>query len=497
MSESYKISLGVELNTSDISSKIKNIKPDAPIKIDIDLNHVNAQIEKIKTQIQSLNNVKINLGSGTSTSSGSGIKNAVNDTNSVYKQMLDIQKKANSLSIKINGLDTSKNVNELRELSLQFSRLKSDYEVLKKTFGSQLSTNQFGNLQAEVDETEAKLRAMDAKIADTKAQLAKSINVKLISGDFANQVSTVEKSAKKLSGTYNEVEIGIEEVNRALADMRTASANNDMDALISANQRYEQALKTVKNQIDINVRAESDYAKAQRDTANAEILNNKKNALMSEMNSWLKENTRATAQYGSAVEKLKVQLSGVTDDKQLSVVKSGWGALKKEVHDVGLEGKTLGETFKDAFKSISTYLSAAALFNYAQQALKSMFEQVKAIDTAMTELKKVTDETDASYNKFLKNAASRAKEIGTTIDGLVESTADFARLGYGFEDAQGLAEVANIYTVVGDEIDDVSDATESLISTMAAFKDEMGSMSDADFALSIVDKFNEVDILAS
>ena len=72
------------------------------------------------------------------------------------------------------------------------------------------------------------------------------------------------------------------------------------------------------------------------------------------------------------------------------------------------------------------------------------------------------------------------------------STADFARLGYGFEDAQGLAEVANIYAVVGDEIEGVEGATESLISTMAAFKDEMNGLSDSDFALSIVDKLNEV-----
>ena len=126
------------------------------------------------------------------------------------------------------------------------------------------------------------------------------------------------------------------------------------------------------------------------------------------------------------------------------------------------------------------------------QALKDMFEQVKAIDTAMTELKKVTDESDASYDKFLTNAASRAKEIGTTIDGLVTSTADFARLGYSFDQAAGLAEVANIYTVVGDEIEGVEEATQSLVSTMAAFKDEMNGMSDSEFALSIVDKFNEV-----
>ena len=163
-----------------------------------------------------------------------------------------------------------------------------------------------------------------------------------------------------------------------------------------------------------------------------------------------------------------------------------------EIYCPGSSNLVFAKEMANKIKEYSVYFSAAEMFMYAEQALRSMFEQVKLIDSAMTELKKVTDETDASYNKFLTNAASRSKEIGTTIDGLVKSTADFARLGYGFEDAQGLAEVANIYAVVGDEIEGVEGATESLISTMAAFKDEMNGMSNTDFAMSIIDKFNEI-----
>ena len=65
-------------------------------------------------------------------------------------------------------------------------------------------------------------------------------------------------------------------------------------------------------------------------------------------------------------------------------------------------------------------------------------------------------------------------------------------MGYGFKESQGLAEVANIYAVVGDEIEGVEDATKSLISTLAAYKDETSKISNEDFAMDIVDKFNEV-----
>lgn len=108
------------------------------------------------------------------------------------------------------------------------------------------------------------------------------------------------------------------------------------------------------------------------------------------------------------------------------------------------------------------------------------------LDTAMTELKKVTDETDESYDRFLSDAAQKAVDIGTSYSDYVTATANFARLGYSMADASDLAEVATIYSVVGDEISDVNEATSSIISTMKAFGIE------ASDAMTIVDKFNKI-----
>ena len=59
-----------------------------------------------------------------------------------------------------------------------------------------------------------------------------------------------------------------------------------------------------------------------------------------------------------------------------------------------------------------------------------MVNVVKDIDSAMTELRKVTDETDITYANFLDGAAVRAQNLGATISDTVSATADFARLGY-------------------------------------------------------------------
>lgn len=125
-------------------------------------------------------------------------------------------------------------------------------------------------------------------------------------------------------------------------------------------------------------------------------------------------------------------------------------------------------------------------FQEGVQAFRTGVNYVKEIDLAMTELKKVTDETDASYKQFLKDAASTSSVIGSTISDFTEASANFARLGYSMEEAASMAETAIVYKNVADGLDTVEESTESIISTMKAFGIE------ANDTMSIIDKYNEV-----
>lgn len=135
-----------------------------------------------------------------------------------------------------------------------------------------------------------------------------------------------------------------------------------------------------------------------------------------------------------------------------------------------------------AKRIISLYLDITDLIRYVSKGVQA----VREIDLAMTELKKVTDETDESYTKFLKNASKTASTIGATLKDFTTVTSDFARLGYSMEESADLAKVALVYENVGDGFSSVSEASESIISTMKAFGIE------ATDTMGIVDKFNEV-----
>lgn len=161
-------------------------------------------------------------------------------------------------------------------------------------------------------------------------------------------------------------------------------------------------------------------------------------------------------------------------------------ALRIGLKDAGKEGKTAGQALRAAYEKFGGWMLVTRSLTAIIRGFKAMLDNVVSIDTAMTELKKVTSETDVTYDNFLTKASSRAKQLGTTISDVVTATADFARLGYGIDDASRLADAAIIYKNVGDGIEDIGQASESVISTMQAFGIEASN------AMGIVDRFNEV-----
>ena len=79
-------------------------------------------------------------------------------------------------------------------------------------------------------------------------------------------------------------------------------------------------------------------------------------------------------------------------------------------------------------KSILQYTASITSIYRLWGTLKQGITYIREIDSALTELKKVTDETEETYDRFLKTAAKTADKVGSTIKEVVSSTADWARL---------------------------------------------------------------------
>ena len=143
------------------------------------------------------------------------------------------------------------------------------------------------------------------------------------------------------------------------------------------------------------------------------------------------------------------------------------------------------QSFTNVLRYVTTFGSVYRLFSIIRQGIT----YIRDIDTALTELKKVTDETDESYSHFLDTMSKSATVVGSTIKDLTNSAADWARLGYSMQEAGKLAENTAVLLNVS-EFDDVSKATDTLISALQAFKTEGTDVGD--FSMQIIDKYNEV-----
>lgn len=96
-------------------------------------------------------------------------------------------------------------------------------------------------------------------------------------------------------------------------------------------------------------------------------------------------------------------------------------------------GTAFGEfigALKGQFLKLGRYMIASFGFEEVIQVVRQGITYVKEIDDALTDLKKVTNETDAGYERFLQTMSKTAGVVGSTVAELTTMAAEWARLGW-------------------------------------------------------------------
>ena len=146
--------------------------------------------------------------------------------------------------------------------------------------------------------------------------------------------------------------------------------------------------------------------------------------------------------------------------------------FKNACYKAGLETETLGQKLSRLFKEHFQTAIAMAGVAMVKQGLREVYNNVVDIDTSMTNLKKVTNETESAYSSFLSSASSQARELGASISDVIDSTAEWSRLGYTLDESQELAKWSTVLSNIGDGIDSASDAAAYLVSILKGFRME-------------------------
>lgn len=312
----------------------------------------------------------------------------------------------------------------------------------------------------------------------------------LISVAFDNRQATDEmqrqiKSLQKTAKLTFDIELSDKEAEKAIEDITKKWTNLRKEAagsITAPNKVLKDMSKFYKEQertIQANKRMESSLHNVQTRAEGAG------KGFQSYLN---KLNPKALRDYASEINKVsdmftKAQKTG--DRLDYRKANAELYKFKNTMKEAGLETGSLTQKLKENISAFTNWYLIGNMIGRLARTLRQVVTEVINIDEAMINLKKVTDETADTYDKFLTTAATSAKELGSSIADLVNLTADFARLGYSLPDATELANVATLYKNVGDGIS-TTDASSSIISTMKAFNIE------AEDSITIVDKFNEV-----
>ena len=374
----------------------------------------------------------------------------------------DFKQSADGISaINFSVLDTA--TNSMRQFSMETGTLNKNLYLTETTAVKSVNNIQSAYKQLEsVTNLRSKLEASGVNVSADNSSVAgllsiqERLNAELAKGDNASQSMLAKLSSEAKLSTAE-----VEKLYKKTLQMKEAIASGNASdlgkvSLDGTKDSYQQLTQSVQ-----------DFANKQKDTT---LSFGKFNKEAGTLEFTLTSSNGIAKTFTATMSSLNGQV--IAQQKGVKQAATSWGMFKTDISKIGRQFMTAAVGYNVFYRAIST--------------LRQGVTYVKEIDLALTELKKVTDEAESSYDKFLNTASEAAGRIGSTVSDFTDATANFARLGYSMSESAKMAESAIVYKNVADGLDTVEESTDSIISTMKAFGIESND------TMGIIDRFNEV-----
>lgn len=337
-----------------------------------------------------------------------------------------------------------------------YYKARDNYKIDKSILGSYEDNIKSASLDKYVN----KLFSFQTKTSSYDATIARFENGGWTSPEYLKNIQAVKDAVQKYDALLNKIK----------TEQNGIASETDIQTLKEYESEIKKTIATVTNMSA----AQKGYS----------LVSGQKE--LDKIRQILKENSAMSAE---AKGKIKAYYREIESGNPSMSLDKIHGEIMKIVNaeaEAGRAGKRMWDVIKEkawygAANVIGTYFGVNDIFRYIQQGIST----VRELDEAMTEVRKVSDATEASYAKFQKTIASTAKDIATTNKELLNSSADFLRLGYSLDQASDLAKNATLFVNVGDGVD-ITEATEDMITAMKAFDIQ------AEDSIKIVDDYNQI-----
>ncbi|WP_440119758.1 phage tail tape measure protein [Paenibacillus sp. QZ-Y1] len=382
-----------------------------------------------------------------------------------------------------NGSIITQNTKKINEESKAYSEQKKTLQDLSKELNgytlasSKATKNKLGEV------TGSKNTYANDKNQKVTVNLDNAGNVKNYS-ELTNYLKQKEETIKK-SETLDKAHYHALQEDQA---RKNALINKNLKEEEQRNQQFLAQLRTrfAEEQKIARDRDALDKAHA---AAMTENLNRKKavadmEAKISAAQSKFKNNSSAVAELNALNAQLK-DVGKVSNYKNaLTELQTKLTQITSQARLAGGEAKTLGQRFGDAASKVALWTGATTSVYTVIRALREMTSVIIQVDSQMTQLKRVMDES-TDFEGMLSRSIQLANELGRSITEVNENAIGFARMGFDEDQTMNLAKTTTLLQNISELTP--GEAVDTLTAAMTIYNVE------ASKSIEIANKLNEID----
>lgn len=452
-----------QLDMAQAEGKMNAFLKDRKVKVDVDLNtgnvNINNLISQIKSQFQSVGQ-----------SAGTNLANSINSSlgkinvQNTATQIANLKRTLGSMNFNTTSIDTiTKN---LQSLDLEVTK------VTTKMNGKNLNVrvdgiDQMGravSVLQEFDSATGKVRQASQTVAQSVKQMFTDADASKLSASIA----TLDSNFVKLKGS-------VSQESTALAKLKTDLAGiKNIKGLENQQKEFERITQEVN-------RLSTAYKKAKAEAASAaatQQLLTGKTVLGNQIETWMNRNTKAAKVYGTQLQVLQTQLQSVQNGTQLSVISNQFKEIQSAAAASGNLGNSVISQLVGNVTKLSPLFGMSYMMSTGIRSIKNAISSVYNLDTALVDLKKTTTMNNTDLESFYSNANGIAKEMGVSTEEIINQASAWSRLGYSSKDAaESMAKLSSQFAAISPGMD-VDTATDGLVSIMKAYDVDVDDVLD-------------------
>lgn len=361
---------------------------------------------------------------------------------------------SDSINTVQNNLSTLKS--KWEEQGILVGEFKVKVEQMESSLASVGNKGELENLKSQIKSLKNE--------ASTIAQVNK-IQLSIGDGTYESKVESLIAKTQQWTDKNGEARISTTALSTALDNLGNASKalsnNNTIEnqkALIAAEKELDNQIKTVTNSVR---------------SMNTELAKDSKvSSLHNQLADFMSKNGKTVKYFGNDLRDIfnQTEQGAKLTNQELAVLKQRFIDIQNTARNAGKLGKTFFQTLREGMSSFSYWTSSTFLVMKAIQSVKSGIGTVKALDTALVDLKKTTTMTNSELEDFYYSSNKVAKQMGVTTEEIINQAAEFSRLGYSSKEAATeMAKYSSWFKTISPGMS-IEQAGDTLTSIMKAFK---------------------------